>query len=204
VGGAVTTLSDAQRAALEILASVVDPTTYVGGGVAVALRLGHRQSRDLDLFVPSSDPVAMSPALERPGIRILTRADGTLHLEVSGIPASILRYQYPLLQPAEHILGVPIPVASFDDLICMKLSAIAGRGARRDFWDLHAMLTARRQPLREAIEAYGRKYATEDVGHVVRSLTYFAEAESEPLPTGLTQTDWENIQAELRAWVRQL
>jgi hypothetical protein len=42
------------------------------------------------------------------------------------------------------------------------------------------------------------------VGHVVRSLTYFAEAESEPLPTGLTQTDWENIQAELRAWVRQL
>lgn len=73
----------------------------------------------------------------------MTRAEGTLHLEVSGIPASILRYPYPLLHPPEHLPGIPIPVASFDDLICMKLSAIAGRGARRDFWDLHAMLTAR-------------------------------------------------------------
>jgi hypothetical protein len=197
-------ISDEQRAALAVLASVVDPSTYVGGGVAVALRLAHRRSRDLDLFVPSSDPVAISSALERPGIRILTRAEGTLHLEISGIPASILRYQYPLLHPPERLTGVAIPVASFDDLICMKLSAIAGRGARRDFWDLHAMLSARRQPLREAIEAYGRKYAAEDVGHVVRSLVYFADAEAEPLPVGLTQEDWENIKAELRAWIRQL
>jgi len=142
-------ISDAQRTALEVLSSVVDPTTYLGGGVAVALRLAHRQSRDLDLFVP-------------------------------------------------------IPVASFADLICMKLSAIAGRGARRDFWDLHSMLSARRQPLREAIEAYSRKYAAEDVGHVVRSLVYFADAEAEPLPIGLTPNNWEKIKANLRVWIRQL
>ena len=200
----MSSISDAQRAALEILAGVVDPATYVGGGVAVALRLEHRQSRDLDLFVPSSDPVDVSPELERSGIRILRRADGTLHIEVSGIPASILRYRYPLLHPAERIPGVPIPVASFDDLICMKLSAIAGRGARRDFWDLHAMLSARRQPLREALEAYGRKYAAEDIGHVVRSLAYFADADSEPMPIGLTAKQWDDIKATLQAWIREL
>jgi hypothetical protein len=57
-------ISDAQRAALATLAAVVDPTTYLGGGVAIALRLAHRQSRDLDLFVLAADPVALAPALE--------------------------------------------------------------------------------------------------------------------------------------------
>lgn len=197
-------ISDAQRAALEVLADVVEPTTYIGGGVAVALRLAHRESRDLDLFSPALDPVALLPSLERPDVRIMTRAEGTLHLEVAGIPASILRYQYPLLRPPEHLPGIPIPAAAVDDLICMKLSAIAGRGARRDFWDLYAMLTACGQHLREALEAYGRKYATEDVGHVVRSLVYFADADSEPFPPGLTKQDWERIKADIRAWVRQL
>ena len=200
----MSSISDAQRAALEALAQIVDPTTYLAGGVAVALRLAHRQSRDLDLFVPVADPVAMAQSLERPGIRILTRADGTLHLEVSGIPASILRYQYPLLHAPERLPGVPGPVASFDDLTCMKLSAIAGRGARRDFWDLHAMLTARGQSLGDAVEAYRRKYAADDVGHVVRSLVYFADAEFEPMPVGLTNEHWEKIKVDLRKWVQQL
>jgi hypothetical protein len=200
----VSAISDAQRAALEVLAAVVDPSTYLGGGVAVALRLAHRQSRDLDLFVPATDPVAIAPALEQPSIRILTRAEGTLHLEVSGVPASLLRYQYPLLQPPERIPGIPVPVASVPDLMCMKLSAIAGRGARRDFWDLHGLLTSRGQGLREALDAYKQKYATEDVGHVVRSLVYFEDAESEPMPTGLTEERWEAIKADLRAWVRRL
>jgi hypothetical protein len=109
-----------------------------------------------------------------------------------------------LLHPPERLPGVPIPVASFDDLICMKLSAIAGRGARRDFWDLHAILTARGQSLRDAIAAYRQKYAAEDVGHVMRSLVYFADAESEPMPIGLTAGHWENIKADFRAWVPEL
>ena len=66
------------------------------------------------------------------------------------------------------------------------------------------MLTARGQRLREALDAYGRKYTVEDVGHVVRSLVYFADAESEPMPIGLTQEDWERIKADLREWVREL
>jgi hypothetical protein len=196
-------VSDAQRAALDVLATVVDSTTYIAGGVAVALRLAHRQSRDLDLFAPT-DPVALSRALERPDVRILTRAEGTLHLEVSGIPASILRYQYPLLHPSERVLGIPIPVASLDDLVCMKLFAIASRGARRDFWDLHGMLAASGQGLRAAIDAYGRKYASEDVGHVVRSLVYFADAEAEPMPVGLAKEQWELVKSDLTNWVRTL
>lgn len=197
-------VSDAQRAALTRLSTIVDPAAYLAGGVAVALRFTHRRSRDLDLFVPAADPVALLPALEQPDIRILTRAEGTLHLEISGVPTSILRYRYPLLQPSERIEGIAVPVASPTDLVCMKLSAIAGRGARRDFWDLHTLLSSRGENLREALDAYTLKYTSEDVGHVVRSLVYFADADSEPMPTELTAARWQDIKAELRDWVRRL
>jgi predicted nucleotidyltransferase component of viral defense system len=53
----------------------------------------------------------------------------------------LIEYRYPLLAPPELRAGLPVPVASLDDLASMKLSAIAGRGAARDFWDLHTIVT---------------------------------------------------------------
>ena len=58
--------------------------------------------------------------------------------------------------------------------------------------------------MRDALEAYQRKYAAEDVGHVVRSPVYFSDAEAEPLPIGLTDGHWEEIKADLREWVSAL
>ena len=196
-------LDPRQRAALETLASLVAPQTYLGGGVAVAVHVRHRRSRDLDLFTPADEPVPNPNALADPasGLRILGRSPGTLYLEVHGVPASVLRYRYPLLAPAERVPGLPLPVAALDDLVGMKLSAVAGRGLARDFWDLHAMLSTRQIPLRSALDAFQRKYVTEDIGHVVRSLVYFADAEADPLPDGLTEEHWRKIQADLRAWV---
>src|SRR5262249_32955324 len=151
----------AQRTALEKLAEVLDPSTYLAGGVAVALRLGHRRSRDLDLFVPASDPVPLAQALASRGAHIGSPAEGTPHPELAGVPASLLSYRYPLLSPPEVLPGIAVPVASLDDLECMKLAAIAGRGAARDFWDLHALLVARHRSLGEALDAYRRKYDSE-------------------------------------------
>lgn len=76
-------ITPAQRTALVTLAAVVDPSTYLAGGVAIALRLRHRESRDLDLFTPE-DPTEHADALLDPELhtRIVGRANGTLHLEV--------------------------------------------------------------------------------------------------------------------------
>ncbi len=199
----VATISDAQRSALDSIARVVDASTYLAGGVAVAARLGHRASRDLDLFIPVADPTTWVPAFEALGMRILSRSAGTLYVDAGGIPSSLLRYDYPLLAPPERLDGLAVPVASHEDLVCMKLSAIAGRGAARDFWDLHALLT-HRGSLAEALESYARKYAAEDTGHVVRSLVYFDDATSAPLPSGLTPAHWLEIQDALRVWVKAL
>lgn len=197
-------ISATQRAALETLADVLDPSSYLAGGVAVALRLGHRQSHDLDLFVPVSDPVPLEQELVSRGVRLVSRAEGSLHLEVGGVPVSVLRYRYPLLAPPEALPGVAVNVASMDDLETMKLAAIAGRGAARDFWDLHALLLARRRTLGEALDAYRRKYASEDVGHVVRSLVYFEDADAGPTPRGLTKELWQQIKGDFATWTRAL
>ncbi len=198
-------ITEAQERALALIAPVVAPSTYLAGGVAVALRLGHRLSLDLDLFEPGADPADLADAFaQRGGVRITGRSPGTLHLEVLGVPASVLRYGYADVAPHEFVPGLPVPVASIEDLSCMKLSAIAGRGAAKDFWDLHAMLTARGESLAVALARFQKKYSAEDVGHVVRSLAYFADAEAGPMPAGLTTQHWQRVRADIEGWVRGL
>jgi hypothetical protein len=133
--------------------------------------------------------------------KIKNHAPGTLHLRVDEIPVSLLEYRYPLLARPASKASLPVPVASIDDLPCMKLSAIAGRGAARDFWDLHTIVTRTGRPLPEFLDAFRRKYPVEDIGHVLRSLVYFGDA-GDLLPEGLSPSQWERIQADFQTWVQ--
>jgi hypothetical protein len=194
-----------QRRALDFLANVIPPNAYLAGGVAVALRHHHRLSRDLDLFVETGSPEDLVNHLQ--GIehaRIISRAEGTLYAEVNGVPISILRYGYPALSAPERLATISVPVASSADLACMKLSAISSRGARRDFWDLHVLLGAFPNGLPESLAMYQKKFPIEDIGHVVRSLAYFADADGEPPISGLSKAHWETIKADFRRRVSAL
>jgi Nucleotidyl transferase AbiEii toxin, Type IV TA system len=202
-------ITAAQRSALARLAPALQPGTYLAGGVAAALVLDHRRSLDLDLFVPQDfdeDRLAERLAATVPGVRIVGRARGTLHLEVDGVPTSILSYRYPQLAPPARVADLALPVASVDDLVCMKLLAIAGRGAAKDFWDLDALLAhgAAGGSLPQALESFARKYRSEDVGHVVRSLAYFADADAAPLPAGLEPDAWRELKRRMLERVRAL
>jgi len=195
------TIPRTQRAVLEKLAPVLREEFYLVGGVAVAAHLAHRTSRDLDLFA-TRDPNELRSQLEHlPGVEIKGRAPGTLHLRVDEIPVSLIEYRYPLLAPPSSMTSLPVPVASIDDLACMKLSAIAGRGAARDFWDLHTIVLRTGRPLADFLEAFRRKYPVEDTGHVLRSLVYFGDA-GDLLPDGLSQSQWKRIQRDFETWVR--
>jgi hypothetical protein len=198
-------LTPPQARALAALAPHLVPDFYLAGGVAVATYLHHRTSKDLDLFTRSGDPLALETIASRvAGARVTGRAPGTLHLEIDGVPVSLLKYEYPELNAPEAHEAIPLPVASVDDLIAMKLSAIAGRGARRDFWDLRALLEASSRNLEEALALFQRKYAQRDIGHVVRSLAYFGDAEAEPMPNELTEAEWRRIRAWFETAVRAL
>jgi hypothetical protein len=196
-------ITSAQRAVLAKLAGPLRDGFYLVGGVALAAHLAHRTSRDLDLFA-THDPGPLEPdLLEIPGLQIVGRSRGTLELRVDGLPVSVIEYRYPLLAPPAPCAGLAVPVASLDDLASMKLSAITGRGAARDFWDLHTIISHTGRPLPDWLATFQRKYPTEDLGHLVRSLAYFGDARG-PLPLGLTPERWQEIQRDFESWVRAL
>ncbi|MBA3452312.1 MAG: nucleotidyl transferase AbiEii/AbiGii toxin family protein [Deltaproteobacteria bacterium] len=197
-------ISEAQRQALRKLRPALPADYYLAGGVAVAAHLGHRSSRDLDLFA-ASDPTALRPSIETiDGLVVQSQSAGTLYLRIDGIPISLIQYRYPLLDAPGPLAGLDVPVASITDLACMKLSAISGRGAARDFWDLHAIIVATHRGLDAYLAAYRLKFPVEDLGHVIRSLVYFADAETQPLPDGLAPTSWASIRTDFETWVRPL
>lgn len=202
MGRPIEALTTAQQASLAKVSSLVGPEYFLVGGVAVAARFHHRLSHDLDVFTDQGDPDDLVDAFaQAPGVRITGRSRSTLHAMVDGVPTSLIRYPYPLLAPPEKLDGFPLPVASVRDLVAMKLSAIANRGAARDFWDLHTMLLARDVLLDDALRLFEKKFASHDIGHVVRALCYFDDANAAPLPRGLQPERWESICSDFRRWV---
>jgi hypothetical protein len=198
-------LPEAERQALATLAPVATRSAfYLAGGTAVALRLGHRQSLDFDFFTadPIEDPLALAERLRSQGLSLETQqvATGTLHAKLNGVRVSFLSYGYPLLSATSTWREFSCELASLDDLACMKLAAVAQRGARKDFLDVFAIGTSGLS-LSRMLDLYQKKYGTRDIGHVLAGLCYFDDAERDPMPIALQPVDWAELKTTLRAWV---
>lgn len=124
-----------------------------------------------------------------------------MHARAGGVRVSFLEYRYPLLRPAV-VARDGIRMASLEDIACMKLAAIAQRGAKKDFVDLYAL--GRRFPLAEMVSLYRKKYSTRDVGHLLHALSYFDDADREPMPRLLRRWTWPAIRNAVRGWVIEL
>jgi len=191
-------LSDAQRRALDQLSAQPRMAGfYLAGGAALGVHLGHRRSVDLDFFSKAADAdlegmkAVLAPCFER--VEVVAQSDVSLRLLCDGLPIDFVRYPYPPLEPLAQTHGVGL--AGLRDLAAMKLAAISRRGLRRDFWDLHAIVGAGLS-LRECADAYVRRFGVReaDLYHVLRALTYFDDAEKDPvLPRGLDDAGWARI-----------
>jgi predicted nucleotidyltransferase component of viral defense system len=172
--------------------------TWLAGGTALALHLGHRLSEDLDFFVSELfDEEAMLQRIqEAPGFSLVAKAPHTLHATIQGTKVSFLGYPYPLLFPLALFAG--IPVADTSDIACMKISAIASRGTRRDFIDLY--FAARQFGLADLLASFERKYVQTRHNriHILKSLLFFDEAEKDPLPHMLVPLDWDDVKRLFR------
>ncbi len=60
------------------------------------------------------------------------------------------------------------------------------------------------QPLASLLDLYARKFATRDIGHVVRSLTHFDDADEEPPLRLLLDAPWERVKRDLGGWAEEL
>jgi len=179
---------------------------YLGGGTALAVYLGHRVSVDLDWFTekPLQDPLNFAQELKDNGNPlVVTQVDrGTLHGSVHGVNVSFLEYRYPLLVPTNRWPEFHCFLASPDDIACMKLSAIAQRGSKRDFIDLYAIVKTYRN-FGEVLDLYKKRYAVEDIGHVLYGLAYFDDADREKTPMMLWDVEWDAIKENIRQWLRE-
>ncbi len=171
-------------------ASVLDEF-YLAGGTGLALILGHRRSRDFDFFSRNLfDENLLLQRIKSP-LSVTSKASHTLHLDIDGIKVTFLGYTYPLLFPANEFNGVR--VADIRDIACMKIDAIASRGAKRDFIDLYTV--AQKFGLADLLKLFDQKYASTQYNrvHILKSLTYFDDAESEPMPDMTTHVTWELV-----------
>ena len=179
---------------------------YLAGGTALAAYLGHRISVDLDWFSekPLSDPLILARELKDNGIPFVTdQVDrGTLHGSVHGISVSFLEYRYPLLASANRWPEFHCLLASPNDIACMKLSAIAQRGSKKDFIDLYALLETGRD-LPQLLELYRKRYSIEDIGHVLYGLAWFDDEDRERTPKMLWDVEWESVRGTIRGWVKE-
>src|SRR5271157_610803 len=178
---------------------------YLGGGTALAAYFGHRLSVDLDWFTSSamSDALLVAESLRRAGLDFTATqsAPGTLHGRLMGVRISFLEYRYPLLQSPTIWKEMNCSLASLDDLACMKLSAIAGRGARKDFCDIY-VLGNKHRSLPELIRLYQRKFKMDDISPILYGLSYFDDAESERMPHMLATVQWRTIKQTIQEWVK--
>ncbi|MCD4789740.1 MAG: nucleotidyl transferase AbiEii/AbiGii toxin family protein [Bacteroidales bacterium] len=166
---------------------------YLVGGTALALRIGHRISIDLDLFthVEFSTQELISEIELLGSIKIIGEARNTLNVVIDGVEVDIIRHNYPLLEEIEIIDGLRL--ISKKDIAAMKLSAIARRGSKKDFYDVYFIL--QEFSIEELFEFYKLKYKSREMFHLVKSLVYFGEADLEPAPEMLIDVDWSNVKS---------
>ncbi|HEV2348985.1 MAG TPA: nucleotidyl transferase AbiEii/AbiGii toxin family protein [Terriglobia bacterium] len=183
----------AERSLRDLQRTSLLQSFYLAGGTGLALHMGHRQSMDLDFF--SRDPFDPEAILGKAelleGVHVLSKDQETLHLTISDTKVSFLGYRYPLLFPCEEISEVR--VADPRDIACMKVSAIASRGTKRDFIDLYAV--SKQHGLEHILTWFKTKYAQANYSmvHILKSLTFFEDAEKDPLPAMLVTLTWEQV-----------
>jgi len=179
---------------------------YLAGGTALALLEGHRISEDLDIFSPSfDDPEEAQRRMAEIHPKALTTSISprTLNMQIKGTPVSMFGYSYPLVAPLLQPDDSLLPFASREDIAAMKLAAITSRGNRKDFIDLWLLIT-RWWSLSDCLELFRQKFAARDIGHVVRSLTYFDDADEEPPLRMLVDIEWDSVKRDYTGWISGL
>lgn len=118
---------------------------YLAGGTALALHLGHRQSRDLDFF--TRNPAGTLPLLA--GIDDMLKqfahvqwdlnTSEQIQWRIDDVSVTLLAYPFP------HRFGYQtwrgLAVADARDVAVQKAYTVGRRAKARDYLDLHAVLT---------------------------------------------------------------
>lgn len=170
---------------------------YLAGGTALALQAGHRKSVDLDFFteLKDFDEKKVEKLLSSQGTWVTTSmSEGTLYGEFFGTKMSFIAY--PFFMPATQMRKYgTIAIVTPQDIAVMKVIAISQRGRKRDFFDLY-WICKNVQILSEILPRVHEQYTIkQNFTHILKSLVYFEDAESDPDPEINFDANWETVKS---------
>ena len=178
--------------------------TRLVGGTALALQLGHRLSVDLDIFGKWNYGIDLAGKFSAIGKaeKESGTPDGKMQFfYIDGVKVDCVAYDlYEWLEPPVEEDGIRL--AGIKDIAAMKVNAITNRGTRKDFVDMARLLED--YSLSDIFAWYRAKYPAANPALAMRSLSYFADAETMPMPKMLVPFDWDEAKGRIRAAVRQL
>lgn len=179
--------------------------TRLVGGTSLALQIGHRISVDLDFFAYNlqEDLLSIIASIKNEGytIEIRKQSSNILIAMIDNVKVDIVNYPYPWID--NEICEQHIRLASDKDIAAMKLSAITNRGSKKDFIDLYYLLKT--YSLEQILSFYSQKYNDGSDFMVLKSLTYFDDAEMEVSPLLFDKLiAWENIKEKITSEVKKL
>jgi predicted nucleotidyltransferase component of viral defense system len=174
------------------------------GGTALALQLGHRLSVDLDFFgnIELTGLQIADELLDNGCTDVVVKYD-TKSIKiffVNQVKIDIVNYRYQWIEPCIEMEDIRL--AGLKDIAAMKLAAITNRGTKKDFVDFYFLL--QHFSLQQMLELYLQKYTNGTLFSVIRSITYFVDAEKNSMPEMLIPTRWEDIKTTVREAVEQL
>ncbi|WP_294544058.1 nucleotidyl transferase AbiEii/AbiGii toxin family protein [uncultured Bacteroides sp.] len=192
-------LSTVESTTLELLKKLqqlpILCNTRLVGGTALALQLGHRKSIDLDLFGRiNADSQELQEALRTIGTLTILSDSKNIHIYVlNEVKIDIVNYTYPWL--SDVVCKDGIRLASPKDIAAMKITAVKGRGTKKDFVDIYFLL--KRYSLKKILDFYSRKYPDSSSFMAMKSLAYFEDAEEEPMPYMFIDVSWDEIKQNI-------
>jgi hypothetical protein len=172
---------------------------YLVGGTALALQIGHRKSIDLDLFCDSAvafDQDTIIQVMPQPFTEF-ARSEVFLGIHIREVKCDFVKYPFPRIDPL--VIREEVRMASMIEIAAMKLWAITRRGSKKDFIDLYFLL--KRYSLKEMFDFFRKKFPSVESLMVIRSLTWFEDAEEDLDPVMMDTTSWETIKSGIRETV---
>ena len=189
------------RSTLELLKMLESESVMsnfnLAGGTSLALYLGHRISVDLDLFTPESFDAGKLEIFLRDkyGFRTDFMEKNTLKGTIDGVKIDCITHSYGYLE--KPYTESDIRLYSMEDIVAMKLSAIADNGSRlKDFIDLAFLST--RFPFNSMLRLYERKFPGSNLIRPFKAITYFDDIDFEEDIVMLNgKYDWKLIERRL-------
>lgn len=169
---------------------------YLAGGTALALQTGGRKSFDLDFFTEKKDfdnDKLLKRFSDNKNWEIEINKENTIYGKLFGAKVSFIAY--PFFIPKQKSLWYgSVRVLNSIDIGVMKITAISQRGRKRDFFDLY-WCSKNIESLENIIKRLKVQYPSvaHNYHHILKSLVYFEDAESDPEPQIYFDADWKSI-----------